>query len=79
MESEEANYQMFSDSKTAMRRAIAEQVFNLNLWLNWNCSNKRLHHLHPLPSLPDNLQTLLRYSRTVPRHAVHIISDHISL
>jgi len=26
MESEEANYQIFSDSKTAMRRAIAEQV-----------------------------------------------------
>ena len=33
MESEEANYQIFSDSKTAMRRAIAEQVFNLNLGL----------------------------------------------
>merc|ERR1719308_229139 len=26
MESDEANYQIFSDSKTAMRRAIAEQV-----------------------------------------------------
>ena len=26
MESEEANYQLFSDSKTAIRRAAAEQV-----------------------------------------------------
>ena len=28
MESDEANYQIFSDSKTAMRRAIAEQVLD---------------------------------------------------
>ena len=40
MESDEANYQIFSDSKTAMRRAIAEQV------IDNTCTNYTVIRIH---------------------------------